>query len=334
MIRLCIIGHGMMGTWHSEALKHRPDCRLHRIVGKDQGPADEFAELYGYHRSGADWQAAIADPEVDAVIIASPSEDHARMALAVIAAGKPVLVEIPLAMSLQAAGRVVEAAENAGVPLAVCHPMRFREARTALIERITAGQERPRQVQGRFFIHRLVNIGATGIRRAWIDNILWHHATHLVDFGLFVIGGGDPSRAESGIRRIEGFMPAIDPNTGIPMEIVIVIETRDHQTITVTGSYYGRERLYDTLVVTDRDSYRTDELAATLTAGTGAAAIETEERNAYRVANDFIDALCDNRRPLVTGRSVLPAMRVLDAVQRGWDARFGTRALPGRPLDA
>ena len=331
MTRICMIGHGMMGTWHSEALKHRADCALHTIVGKEQAPVGDFARRYGYRKASTDWRGAINDPEVDAVIIASPSEDHARMALAVIEARKPVLVEIPIAMTLEAAERVVAAA--AGVPLAICHPMRFREARAALIERIARGEERPRHVQGRFFIHRLVNIGATGIKRDWTDNILWHHSTHLVDFGLFMLGGGDPEKAEANIRRIEGFMPDIDPKTGIPMEIVIVIETRDDQTITVTGSYYARERIYDTLVVTDQDSYRTDELAATLTTGAGTEAIEAEERNAYRVAHDFLDALRDGRPPLVTGRSVLPAMRVLDAVQRGWDARFGARALPGRPLD-
>ena len=332
MTRVCMIGHGMMGTWHSAALKDRAGCVLHTIVGKEREPVSEFAKRHNYQKVSIDWRAAINDPEINAVIIASPSEDHARMALAVIAARKPVLVEIPIAMTLAAATNIVEAAEQASVPLAICHPMRFRTARAPLIQRIASNEERPRQVQGRFFIHRLVNIGATGIKRDWTDNILWHHSTHLVDFGLFILGGGDPEKVEGKIRRIEGFMPDIDAKTGIPMEIVIVIETYDGQTITVSGSYYARERLYDTLVVTDHDSYRTDELTATLTTGAGTDSIETEERNAYRVANDFLDALRDNRPPLVTGRSVLPAMRVLDAVQRGWDAQYGARSIPGRPL--
>ena len=117
------------------------------------------------------------------------------------------------------------------------------------------------------------------------------------------------------------------------MEVVIVIETQDDQTIAVTGSYYARGRIYDTLAVTDRDSYAVDELAATLTTGAGTEPIETEERNAWRVGRDFVDALREGRAPFVSGRSVLPAMRVLDAVQRRWDERFGARPLPGRPLD-
>lgn len=332
-MRLCMVGHGMMGTWHSEALKRRTDCEFHTLVGKEQAPAEEFARQYGYRRVTTDFAAALADPEVDAVIIATPSEDHARMALAAIAARKPVLLEIPIAMTLEAAVRVADAAEAAGVKLALSHPMRFRTCRADLLARIARGEERPRLVHGRFFIHRLVNIGATGIRRAWTDNILWHHTTHLVDFGLFIVGGGDPARAEARIRRVESFMPGLDPQTGIPMEITIIIETDDDQTITASGSYYSRERIYDTMVVTERDSYRVDELAATMTTGAGTRPVETEEHNAFCVSHDFLDALREGRPPFVTGRSVLPAMRILDKAQRVWDARHGARTIPGRPLD-
>jgi 2-hydroxy-4-carboxymuconate semialdehyde hemiacetal dehydrogenase len=332
-VRLCMVGHGMMGTWHSEALKSRPDCEFHMLVGKEAESAGEFARRYGYRRVTTDYAAALADPEVDAVILATPSEDHARMALAAIEARKPLLLEIPIAMTLEGADRVTEAAEAAGVMLAMSHPMRFRESRRDLIARIASGEERPRLVHGRFFIHRLENIGATGLRRAWTDNILWHHTTHLIDFGLFLLGGGDPERAEARIRHMESFMPPPDPRTGIPMEIVIAIETEDDQTILASGSYYSRERIYETMAVTERDSYRVDELAATMTTGAGTEPIESEERNAFRVSHDFLDALREGRPPFVTARSVLPAMRILDKAQRAWDHRHGARPIPGRPLD-
>ncbi|MCF3948115.1 Gfo/Idh/MocA family oxidoreductase [Acidiphilium sp. AL] len=333
-INICMIGHGMMGTWHSEALRDHSDCVLHTIAGKDQEEVQGFARRFGYRSASTDFAASIADPAIDAVIVASPSEDHARMTKAAIEARKPVLVEIPLAMTLESCENLVLAAEDAGVTLAVCHPMRFRACRVPLIARVAACEERVLHVHGRFFIHRLVNIGATGIRRTWTDNILWHHTTHLVDFGLFVAGGGDPHAAERRIRRVEGFMPDIDSQTGIPMEIAVIIETKDGCTIAATGSYHARERIYEMMTVTGRDSYRVDEIAATMTTGGGTQAIETEQENAWRVARDFVDALRENRSPFVTGRSVLPAMRVLDRVQQDWDTRYGARSLPGRPLDS
>lgn len=333
MKNICLIGHGMMGIWHTEALRACPGVCLHTVVGRECAPTAAFATQYGFHHATTSLREAVNQPEIDAVIIAGPSETHAAMAMEVIKAGKALLVEIPLGMSLAAAEAVVSAAERAGVMLAVSHPMRFRPERRELLSRVQSGDETPRHVHGRFFIHRLVNIGATGIKRQWIDNILWHHTTHLLDFGLWLLGAGDPAAAEARIRRVQSFMPGLDQNTGIPMEICVLIETHDEQSILATGSYYARERIYDTLAVTDRDSYRLDELTATLTTGTGNSPATSEHENAWLIAQDFIAAMHNDRAPLVTGRSVLPVMRVLEHVQNEWDTRHGARTIPGRPLD-
>jgi len=333
MTNFCIIGHGMMGIWHSEALLNYPGATLHTVVGLEPEPVSAFAAQYGFRKHSVSVREAVHDPEVDAVIIAGPSETHARMAMEVIQARKHLLVEIPLAMTLSAAEAVVRAAEEAGVALAVSHPMRFRPERKDLLTRIQAGEESLRHIHGRFFIHRLVNIGATGIKRSWIDNILWHHTTHLLDFGLWLVGKGDPEAGAAQIRQIQSFMPALDPKTGIPMEVAVLVETHQDQSILATGSYYARERIYDTLVVTDKDSYRLDELTSTLTTGAGQEPAIPEHENAWAIARDFSDALNEGRSPLVTGRSVLPVLSVLERVQTQWDSRHGARSIPGRPLD-
>ena len=198
------------------------------------------------------------------------------MALAAIEAGKHTLVEIPIAMNLEGAEQVVAAAAERGLTLGVVHPMRFRQERLPIIERIRRGEERVSHVQGRFFIHRLQNVGATGLQRSWTDNLLWHHTTHLVDFGLWMLSGGDLATADDRIRRVYSVYPPLDQRTGIPMELVLVIKTHDDQTIVTTGSYYSREYVYDTFVVTDRDSYRIDERRATLSTGDG------EQRDRHR----------------------------------------------------
>ncbi len=328
---ICMVGYGMMGVWHSEGLKG-VDCALHTIVGPRAEKAAEFAAKYGYKKHATDLASALANPEIDIVVLGSPTEVHAEQALACIDAGKATLVEIPIAMSLADSERVVARAKQKSVPLGVVHPMRFRAERAPVIARIRKGEERVSHAQGRFFIHRLVNVGATGYKRSWIDNILWHHSTHLVDLGLWMLCGGDMRTADQRIRRVQSFYPPVDPRTGIPMEVVILAETHDNQTITVTGSYYSKARTYDTLVVTDRDSYKLDELAATLTTGDGTAQIATEQKNAELVARDFVEAVKAGREPLVPGWSVLPTMRILEAVQNEWDGRHGRQALPGRPL--
>jgi 2-hydroxy-4-carboxymuconate semialdehyde hemiacetal dehydrogenase len=338
-----MVGHGMMGAWHSEGLQ-RANCRLHTVVGRPPGPkatpaggrkpesTEEFAARYGYKKWTTDLDEALNDPEVDVVIVAGPSETHVDMALASLEHGKHTLVEIPIAMNLEGAERVVATAAERGLTLGVVHPMRFRQERIPVAERVRRGEERVSHVHGRFFIHRLQNVGATGLQRSWTDNILWHHTTHLIDFGLWMVSGGDMATAEPRIRNIYSFYPPIEPRTGIPMELVLVVETHDDQSIVCTGSYYSPERIYDMLVVTDRDSYRVDELRSTLTTSEGERPIPTEQENAELIAPEFVAAVEAGREPAVPGWSVLPAMRVLHQVQENWDARHGTRVLPGRPV--
>ena len=327
-MNLCVIGYGMMGVWHSEALAEEE----HFVVGRRPEATAEFAERYGYRRWSVDLEDALADPAVDpavdAVIVASPSELHADMALRCLAHGKPTLVEIPIAMSYAASERVVAEAEGRELTLGVVHPMRFRKERAPLRGQLARGEEHIRHIHGRFFIHRLKNVGATGYHRSWIDNLLWHHTTHLLDLGLWMLAvDGAP------IRSLSQFMPAPDPHTGIPMEVVLLVETEADQSLLCSGSYYSRERLYDTMIVTDRDSYRLNILDSTLTTGAGTVRIESEQDNCTLCTRDFVAALEQGCEPAVPGRGVLPTMRVLQDVQDRWDAVHGRRPLPGRPLD-
>lgn len=348
MVNVCMVGHGMMGIWHSEALKRVPDCQLHTVVGRAPDPAkakgaapaegrrsastEEFAGHYGYKKWSTNLDEALGDPDVDLVIIAGPSETHADMALRSLEAGKHTLVEIPIAMNLDGAERVVAAAKERGLTLGVSHPMRFRGEHGAVAERVGRGEERVSQTHGRFYIYRLHNVGATGLQRSWTDNILWHHSTHLVDVGLWLVSGGDMSTVDSRVRNVYGYYPAVDARTGIPMEIVIVVQTTDDQSIIVTGSYYASWRIYDVLTVTDRDMYHVNELTSTLTTTDGERAVPSEQENAELIAPDFVRAVAAGREPLVPGWSVLPAMRVLHRVQETWDAKHGKQVLPGRPV--
>jgi 2-hydroxy-4-carboxymuconate semialdehyde hemiacetal dehydrogenase len=241
MINVCMVGHGMMGVWHSEALK-RTDAVLHTIVGRRPEAAREFAERFGYRKWTIDLDAALCDPEVDMVVVGSPSDQHEAQAIKCLRAGKHTLIEIPVALSLAGAERVIEEGERSGKVYGLCHPMHFRREREALRERIRAGEENIRHIAGRFFIKRLVNIGATGYQRSWTDNILWHHFCHFVDLGTFLFDGVP-------VRRVQSSMSALHPQTGIPMECAILVETEADQSLMVHGSYHATYRFYDKLIV-------------------------------------------------------------------------------------
>jgi 2-hydroxy-4-carboxymuconate semialdehyde hemiacetal dehydrogenase len=323
-LNVCMVGYGMMGDWHSAALK-RHDVVLHTLVGRRPDAAREFAARYGYRNVVATLDEALADPAVDIVILGSPSEHHEAQAIACLEAGKHTLIEIPIAMSLAGAERVVAAGEKSGKVYGVCHPMRYRRERTALRARLAAGEEHIRHIGGRFFIKRLINIGATGYKRSWIDNILWHHFCHFVDLATFLL-------AEDPIVGVQSHLGPLHPSTGIPMECVVLGETARGASVMVHGSYHASFRLYDKLIVTDRETYLYDILAASLRTGGGQTEIEGEQINCARVIDDFVDAVRTGRPPLTSGPSVLPAMRILQNVQDKWDAQYGAQSLPGRAI--
>lgn len=321
-LNVCMVGYGMMGVWHSEALRGT-GAVCHTVVGRRAEEAKSFAARYDYRNWTTSLDSALADPAIDVVVLATPSELHEEQALACFAAGKHVLIEIPIAMTLAGAERVVAAGEASGLVYGLCHPMRFRPEIAALHARLRAGAETLRHFAGRFFIHRLENVGATGYHRSWTDNILWHHFCHFVDLALYLTDFPQPVRVQSHL----GLPHAA---TGIPMECTLLLETPADQSLLVHGSYHASFRVYDTLIVTDRDTYLLDFANATLRTAAGTAPTLGEQENCSQVLRDFLAAVERRHPPRASGPSVLPAMRALQAAQDAWDARHGARALPGR----
>lgn len=319
-MRVCVVGHGMMGERHSVSLQ-RKGCRLQTLVGRRAEPTEEFARRHGYANWTLDALEAMASPLVDVVVIAGPSATHAEMALAAIAAKKHVLIEIPIALSLADAERVVHAGEAAGVAVGVVHPMRFKSVFRDLAQRIAQSEEHLCQVQARMMMHRLENIGSTGYRRSWTDNLLWHHMAHILDLALWLGGGGDTALALSRLADFQSVEAARRPLRDLPMDVFIQGRLGDHTLFTCTGSYQSKLAVSDATIVTDREAYAIDGRANIVTTSAGRIDIDDEEQDNANLVWNFIDALTSGEEPGVTGRSVLPTMRLLQQVQDSWDTR-------------
>jgi len=109
-----VIGAGVMGADHARlAAGHVRGGHLAAVADADQARARFVAEKYGAALA-ADAHALIADPEVDAVLVASPDATHAEYVTACLQAGKPVLCEKPMAPTAEAALQLVEAEAAAG----------------------------------------------------------------------------------------------------------------------------------------------------------------------------------------------------------------------------
>ncbi len=124
-IGLGLIGAGRHGLRYARhAIQDISDARLQAVCRQhpEQGldvPGSEGIAIYGRP------EQLIADPLVDAVILVVPPVLHKDLCLAAVAAGKPVLIEKPLATNYRDARAMVEAAERAGVPLMTAQTLRF-----------------------------------------------------------------------------------------------------------------------------------------------------------------------------------------------------------------
>lgn len=102
MLRVAVIGAGRIGRVHAASIAHHPAATLTMVCDPIGPSAEELAALYGA-RACQEADEVFADPEVDAVIIGSPTPLHAQQVLAATRAGKAVLVEKPVALDVEEA---------------------------------------------------------------------------------------------------------------------------------------------------------------------------------------------------------------------------------------
>lgn len=112
------IGNIVQGTI-APAMAAEPECDLVAAVSRDQGRADEFARQFGARFAYTDYEEMLANPEVEAVFIATPNLFHPEQVIAAASAGKHVLCEKPLAINVADARSAVDACTSAGVKLGI-----------------------------------------------------------------------------------------------------------------------------------------------------------------------------------------------------------------------
>ncbi len=145
---MAVIGAGMAGRAHAAAYRtaatlyglDRPAVRLVAVADPNRPLAEEVARRYGYQRAEAGWAAVAAAPDIDAVSVAAANHLHREMAEGLLAAGKHVLCEKPLAASSADAQAMTAAAEASGLVAAVGYTYRRSPAISAVGQLLAAGE--------------------------------------------------------------------------------------------------------------------------------------------------------------------------------------------------
>jgi predicted dehydrogenase len=147
-LSVAVIGAGMAGRSHAAGYRQAntvfgrglPRIRLAAIADANTALAEDAADRYGFDKAVSSWEAVAGDPSIDAVSIVVGNALHRPIAEALVAAGKHVLCEKPLAGSMEDARAMVELEKNANVVTVVGYTYRRNPAITAIRDHVLGGE--------------------------------------------------------------------------------------------------------------------------------------------------------------------------------------------------
>ena len=143
-LKVAMIGTGRIAEMRLlPALSNTDDAVLWSVLSRDTARASEVAKKYGAQSANAahdNIDSLLADPELDAVIIATPDKLHSEQAIAAAKAGKHVFCEKPMTTSLSEADAMIEACNAAGVKLGVAFHLRWHAGHRKLFDAVSDGR--------------------------------------------------------------------------------------------------------------------------------------------------------------------------------------------------
>ena len=236
-IKVALAGAGAFGIKHIDGIQNIDGVEVVSVIGRELDKTKEVAAKYGIGHVSTDLADALALPEVDAVILCTPTQMHAEQTLACLRAGKHVQVEIPLADSLKGAQDVVALAKTSGLVAMCGHTRRFNPSHQYVNQRIKAGQFNIQQMDVQTYFFRRTNMNALGQARSWTDHLLWHHAAHTVDLFAYMVGTGSKAPGGNPIVKANAVQGPIHPTLGIAMDMSIQLQAANGAICTLSLSF-------------------------------------------------------------------------------------------------
>src|SRR5438874_7622326 len=141
MLGFAIVGCGMIARFHARALAEVPGAKLLALVSRNPANARALSDSLGSQCDiYTELARVLARRDIDLVIVTTPSGAHLEPAVAAAQAGKHVIVEKPLEITLERCDRIIEACDRHHVKLCTIFPSRFSDANQALKAAVVAGR--------------------------------------------------------------------------------------------------------------------------------------------------------------------------------------------------
>ena len=228
-IKVALAGAGAFGIKHLDGIKNIDGVEVISLIGRELDKTKEVAQKYNIPHVTTELSDSLKLPELDAVILCTPTQMHAAQAIECLKAGKHVQVEIPLADKLADAAEVVRLQKETGKVAMVGHTRRFNPSHQYVHNKIVAGEFNIQQMDVQTYFFRRTNMNALGQARSWTDHLLWHHAAHTVD--LFAYQCGSPIIAANAMQG------PIHPTLGIAMDMSIQLKAANGAICTLSLSF-------------------------------------------------------------------------------------------------
>lgn len=180
-----MIGLGVWGEAHLEAYSNTPGARLVAICDVNKTVLDYRAGSYGPVFATTDYRELLAREEVEAVSVVTPDFLHREIAVAAIEAGKHVILEKPMATSVEDAEAIAAAAERAGVKVMVDFHNRWNPAMVAAKEAIVRGEMGELQMAS-IRLNDTIYVPTKMLSWADASTVVWFLGSHSVDLARWL----------------------------------------------------------------------------------------------------------------------------------------------------
>ena len=323
MIRLAMLGTGLIARTHAEAARSVAACELAAVVNHRQASMARFADAYAVPCQYATVDALIEADAADAVIVATPNALHAEQAIAALNAGIHVLLEKPMAMNATEARAILAASESSPALLQVAHCLRFIPDLAALRGRIAAGA-----------IGSVVRTHGYGVHETWGPSgwftqpelagggALADMGVHAIDAARYVLGDPAPRSVFARLGTHYGDYEVDDSGLIViewANETVSTVEFgwRQPHAEGVVGSthVYGRDgyaRLFPTRIA--RSDATGGEAATRPLPAANIADLDTVFAEMYRAQlQHFVACILSGSQPSPGAREGYVIMRIVDA---------------------
>jgi 2-hydroxy-4-carboxymuconate semialdehyde hemiacetal dehydrogenase len=314
-MKVAVAGQGAFGQKHLEAIQNITGIEVVSLTGGNPQGTEEVARKFKIPHWTGDLAESLKQPGVEAVILTTPTQMHAKQGEQCMRAGKHVMIEIPIADCLKDSERLLQVQKETGLIAMGGHTRRFNPSHQWIRKKILAGELKIQSMDVQTFFFRRTNMNAAGKPRSWTDHLLWHHACHTVD--LFQYQTGENA------HRANALQGPIHPELKIAMDMSIQLKVPGGAICTLALSFNNKGPLGTFFrYICDNGTYiaRYDELLDGDNNPVDLKGVAVSNNGIELQDREFFSAIKENREPNASVQQVFSTMQVLDRLEKSIEA--------------